>query len=337
MKAKMIGSFVATLIAFQGVAQRGENDDMYFNSKDREKQSASVSVNDKIDSDYKAFKKKHFDEAEEITKTTNPTDSYSARNINPEYIARSSSEQASEDEQNYYVAGYAPNTFDSYSASNYNHYNDSLNNNNLNYNNSYSSSPWNSYSPNYGSPNYGYCDPWMNPYYTGGSGMMISLSYVWGSGSSYYNPYGYYPSYNSPYGSYYPNYGSPSNFYYANPEPSRVVYGKRPSRHSAIVNPTPRSSQNISSNTTTSPNGRTRPTTDEYYVKPSKRVSTFESTTSDLTQERFKTNSTDYSRTRESQNSSRDSKPTYSAPSRSSSSPSRSSAGSSGSRSRGRD
>lgn len=327
MKAMMIGSFAATLIAFQGVAQGGENDDMYFNAKDRQKLSASVSANDKIDSDYKAFKKKHFDEVEAIAETKNPTDSYS-RNINPEYISRSNSEQASEDEQNYYVEGYTPNTFDSYSAGNYNNYTDNLNNSNLNYNNRYNASSWNSYSPYYG-----YCNPWRSPYYNGGSSMTISLSYVWSSGGAYYNPYSNYPSYYSPYSPNY-GYGYPSYYYYGNSEPSRINYGKRPSRHSAIVNPAQRSSRNVTTNTNRSTNGRTRQTTDEYYVKPSRRVATFENTGSD----RFKNNSTDYSRTRESYNTTRESRSTYSAPSRSSSSPSRSSSsGSSGSRSRGRD
>lgn len=348
MKAMMIGSFAATLIVFQGVAQRGENDDMYFNSKDREKLSVTAAANDKIDSDYKAFKKKHFDESKEITETTNPTDSYSARNINPEYISRSNSEQASEDEQNYYLEGYKPNTYDSYSAGGYTYYNDSLNsNNNFNYNNNlygsssmYGANSYNSYC--------GYCDPWMSPYYSGGSGMMISLSYMWGNGGyynpyrnpyGYYNPYSYYPSgygyspYNSGYG--YPSYYGPS--YYGSSEPSGINYGKRPSRHSAIVQPMPRSSQNISSTTTTSGsvNGRSRKTDDEYYVKPSRRVSSFENTSE--SRDSY-TRPTDYLRTRESSNSSRESRPTYSPPSRSSSSPSPSrSSGSSGSRSRGRD
>src|SRR6478609_2475426 len=139
MKTRIvIGSLVATMMAFQGLAQRAENDDMYFNSKDRQKQKSekgTTDVNDKIYSDYNSFRKKHFDkneeEADTVSKAVNPTDSYSARTINPEYISRSNSEQASEDE-NYYVEGYVPaNTYDSYSATDY------TNNSNANYNNSY--------------------------------------------------------------------------------------------------------------------------------------------------------------------------------------------------------
>lgn len=336
----VIGSFVATLIAFQGVAQRGENDDMYFNSKDREKLNVTASVNDKIDSDYKAFKKRHFDENEVVEETSNPTDSYSARTLNPEYISRSNSEQASEDEQNYYVEGYDPNTYDSYSSGNYN-YNNNWNNNNWNYrNNWYGRSAYDSWY----SPYYGYRDPWMSPYYSGGSGWTLSLNYTWGNAwnpgcnygagygwsNSYYNPYSYYPSY-------YSNYGYPTSYYYGGSEPSRANYGKRPSRHSAVVTPTPRS---ISSNSSGSISGRTRQTSDEYYVKPSRRTATFENT-DESTRDRYtKPSSTDNSRsrTRESYNNTRDSRPTYSTPSRSSSpsrsTPSKSSGSSSSSRSR---
>ena len=293
MKAKVVvGSLLAMMIAFQVVAQRVENDDMYFNSKDREKlkgekaEKPEVSANDKIDSDYNAFRKKHFDkneaETEVVTDTVNPTDSYSARSINPEYISRSTAEQASEDES-YYVEGYVPaNTYDSYSAStnsNWNNYNNGYYGNNSYYGNNGWGSPYNPYSSA--------CNPWMSPYYS--SGMTLSLGYMWGSpgwnyGMSYgwgnYNPYSYYPAYYSPYygaNSYYGSgygYGYPT-YYYGSKDSSRPNYGKRPSRHSAIVSPTPRSSERVSSNTSTSgSNGRTRQTVDEYYVKPFRRTTT---------------------------------------------------------------
>jgi hypothetical protein len=333
----VIGCFVATLMVFQGMAQRAENDDMYFNSKDRKKQSvtSSISANDKIDSDYKAFKKKHFDKNEEVRETEaaenkNPTDSYSARSVNPEFVSRSNSEEASE-EQNYFIEGYT----DSVNAGDYNNYsNNNYNNNtNWNYNNGwYGPSAWNSYSPYYG-----YCDPWMSPYYYGRSGWSVSLMYSWGNAwspgwnygmgygwsNSYYNPYSY------GYSPYYSNYGG---------DYSRVNYGKRPSRHSAMVTPVQRTSQRISSTTNGSTN-RTRQTTDDYYVKPSKRTSSFGNLLEEIKRgDNTRPSSTDTrTRTRDSYNNSRDSRPTYSTPSRGSSggsAPSRSSGGSSGSRSR---
>ncbi len=295
MKARIvIGGVLITMMTFQVSAQEAEHDDMYFNSKDREKlkaENASASVNDKIDSDYKAFKKKHFDENEgEAVETVNPTDSHSAHTVNPEYVSRSNSEQASEDEQNYYVEGYTSNTYDNYSSSNYNNYNNNLNNNwnNNSWNNGnnygYGSSPYNSWY----SPYYGYCNPWMSPYYSGGSGWTLSLGYTWGNmgyGNSYYNPYSYYPSYYSPY---YPNYyGYPTYYYAGGSESSGANYGKRPSRHSAVVTPTPRSRERISSNTSGSTSGRLRQTADEYYVKPFRRTATFDNSSNGNSRESY--------------------------------------------------
>jgi hypothetical protein len=340
MKTRIvIGSLMATIMAFQVLAQGTENDDMYFNSKDREKLraekgTASVSVNDKIDSDYNSFRKKHFDKNEEaaetVKETANPTDSYSARTINPEYISRSNSEQASEDE-NYYVEGYVPaNTYDSYSA-NTNDNNNNWNNYNNGYNGNYGYGYPNSslYSPYYGS-----CNPWMMNPYAGGSGLAFSLGYMWGSpgwnygmsygyGNSYYNPYNNYPSYYSPYYG-----GSSPGYYYGGSESTQPNYGKRPSRHSAVVSPTPRSSERtrtIATNDGT--NGRSRQV-DEYYVKPLKRATIIDSyinSSRGSSGERYVRPSSDYpaSRSRDSYNSSnttKESRSSYSTPSRSSSS-----------------
>jgi hypothetical protein len=355
MKTRIVlGVLMASALALQ-VAAQVENDDMYFKAKDREKlraenAAASFNVNDKIDNDYKAFKKKHFEETEEITENVNPTDSYSARTVNPEYISRSNSEQAGEDEQNYYVEGYTPpTTYDSYSGRGYsnNALSNNWNNTNWNYRNSWYGNSF--YDPFY-SPYYGFRDPWMSPYYCGGSGLSMSLGYTWGNswgpgwnyGMGYGwggNPYGYY----SPYSNWgYSNWGYPT--YYNNggyENNSGVTYGKRPSRHSAVVTPTQRSHQRVTNNGNT--NGRVRQTSDEYYVKPMRRTATSDNAYRQST-------STDYSRTRGSYNSNsrESSRPSYSTPSRSSSystpsrsssgggsAPSRSSGGSSGSRSRG--
>lgn len=362
MKTRIvIGGLLVSMLTLNVSAQQAENDDLYFKSKDREKMRADhavASINGKIDKDYKAFKKKNFDEPtveETVTPplTVNLTDSYSARTINPEYISRSNSTQASEDEQNYYIEGYAPaNTYDSYSGGTYNNYSNTLNSN---YQNSwYGSSAYNSFY----SPYYGYYNPYMNPYYSGSPGWMMSLGHTWGNmyspgwgfgigygwGSSYYNPYSLYNSY-SPYGYYgYPGYSNNGGYYSEAPKPN---YGKRPSRHSAVVTPTQQSRQRVATtNNNSSPNGRTRQTADEYYVKPFKRTSTFDNTTGGYTHDRYTspTKSSSPTRTRESYNgNSRESRTTYSTPSRSSSggsyTPSRSSSGSSsGSRpSRGRD
>jgi hypothetical protein len=362
MKTKVVvGSLLATMLTFEVMAQRAENDDMYFNSKDREKlRSEKVEVavggksaNDKIDSDYNTFRKKHFDkdeaETEVVKEATNPTDSYSARSINPEYIARSNGEQATE-EENYYMEGYVPpNVYDSYSASNYDNTGNYNNYNNSYYGN-YGYGGYNGMSSMY-SPYYN-CNPWMSPYNPYASGLTLSMAYMWGNpwnsgwsygmsygwGNSYYNPYSYYPSYYSPY--YGGGYGYPS--YYGVVDASRPNYGKRPSRHSAIVSPTPRSSERVSANTTTSGStGRTRQIVDEYYVKPYKRTTSsdsFMNSSTDGSGDRYSRPTTsDYpaTRTRDSYSSpSKDSRSSYSTPTRTSSpqisTPSRSSGSSSG-------
>ena len=358
MKTRIVIGILGLTLA-GSIVMAQENDDMYFNSKDRQKQKAesvaTTSVNQKIDDDYNTFRKKHFDQDEkEVAETSNPTDSYSARTINPEYISRSNSEQASEDEQNYYEEGYAATTYDAYSSNNngYNNYNggSSWNGNYGYYNNPYSYSynnPYSYYSPynsiypsnSFYSPYYGYgYNPWMSPH--GGSGWGISMSYSFGS-PYYYSPFGY-SGYYSPYSS---GWGYPGSYYYSGSEASRVHYGKRPSRHSAIVLPTrQRPEREVTANTNgRTSNSRTRPASDEYYVKPFKRTSTFDrtinSTTGTYSRDQYTTKpSSDRSRFSESSSQPR---PSYSAPSRnrslsSGSAPARSS-GSSGSRSRGRD
>jgi hypothetical protein len=331
----VIGGLMIALISTQVLAQV-ENDDMYFRAKDREKlkaENASISVNGKIDNDYKAFKQKHFDEGEEVAETGNPTDSYSARNVNPEYIARSNSEQASEAEQTYYLEGYTPpNTFDSYSSGYNNTYPNNLNSGFGYQNGWYNPSMYNN---SMYSPYYGYCDPWMSPYYSQ-PGWTMSLSYTWGSmwGSGYGYGMGYGNSYNPYYGYGYSPYYSNYPTYYS--ESSRTNYGKRPSRHSVVVTPTKRTEVADNDRNT---NGRTRQQ-DEYYVRPSRRTTTYSNSSE------YNRPTTDYSRSRtrtsfDSNSDSRQSRPSYtpsrsssSTPSRSSSTPSRSSSSSS-SRSRG--
>jgi hypothetical protein len=353
MKTRIvIGGLLVSMLTFNVSAQQVENDDLYFKSKDREKmkaENAIASINDKIDKDYKAFKKKNFDEVTEedvATTSVNPTDSYSARTINPEYISRSSSAQASEDEQNYYLEGYAPvNTYDSYSGGTYNNYSSNLNSNYQNswYGSTASNNPW--YIPYHNpwyTPYFIPCGPTLSPYYSSNPGWTMSLGYTWGNmyspglsfgmmyswGNPYYPYNSYSPYVYSGYTPYYNNGGYSS-------EASKPNYGKRPSRHSAVVTPTQQSRQRVATtNNNGSPNGRTRQTTDEYYVKPFKRTSTFENTTGGYTRDRYTspTESASPTRTRESYNSnSRESRTTYSTPSRSSSNesvtPSRSSSG----------
>lgn len=318
------------------LASAQETDDMYFRSKDRQK---AANVQESYVSNYDNFKQQHFPEAYQQDANLNPTDSYSARQINPEYVARANSEQASEDEQNYFVQGY--NSAISNSTSYYG--NSSFNNS---WNNNWYSPGW--YGPshfnNWYSPYYGFYDPWMNPFWGNtpgwnvgfsnywspwGSGWNMMFGYTWGNSwcNNFWGPSWSYRNY--PY----------STYYYGGYERTRINYGKRPSSNSVVAgNVRNHYSTHSGGQVTNNSSGRTRGS-DEYYVRPSRR-----STSQEINSGESISRSSNYSRdtynnsTQHRNNSYRDSRPTYS-PSRSSSMPSGGtrSAPSSGSRSRGRD
>lgn len=301
MKTRIVlAGLLATMMVLEASAQRAEIDDMYFRGKDREK-------NKSIEAEAAYASAKQNQKAEEaVTEevdNANPTDSYSARNVNPEYVSRSNSEQASEDESNYYLEGYTRSSTDT-NNSYYNNNNSYYNNTNWARNSYYANSVWNSPYYGYGYSNslyssygsYGYYDPWMTSSYGWSSGWSISLTY-----GNYYSPWGYgysypYYYYYYGYGYSYPNYYYGGNYYNYESSASRVNYGKRPSRHSAVVTPTERTvSGSRTGDNTTTVTGRTRTaqTQDDYYVKPARRTSTFNSgTTPSSNTSRFSTPST---------------------------------------------
>lgn len=244
MKSKVaLLGVVSVLFSFAAVAQGIENDDMYFNSKDRAKLNAAKASEVSYSASIKKSKKNAT-----VEEPVNPTDSYSARNVNPEYQARSNSQTAQEDNQDYFVNNYRYNN-----ASNFNNWNNNFNN--------WYSNPWyggNYYDPfinSWNSPYYGsrydaWGNPWCNPYYR--SGWSSSFSYHWGSSYNYgwgmnfgYGNYGYNP-YNSwaGWGTPYYGYGAWGPSYYGYGYPTKVVivesgyhgpvYGKRSSRSSAL-------------------------------------------------------------------------------------------------------
>ena len=230
MKTKVILTGLIAAIAFSGaVAQEIEHDDMYFNSNDRVKLKA-VRQTEQV-----AVASNRKDRIAEDD--SNPTDSYSARNTNPEYTSRSQSKNARE-EEDYYVTNYRSNQNDFNRSNNFN---------------SWYGSSW--YRPNYWSQSmYG----WNSPYYGSSYGMWgnpwaSSLSFYYGSswnygwgannwwGNNYWDNYygGYCPYYS--YASAWTPYRSFGGGYY----PTRVVvindndrysgtYGKRNSRSSQL-------------------------------------------------------------------------------------------------------
>jgi hypothetical protein len=112
-------------------AQDIEYDDMYFTKKDRAKLVAQRSSERTVAMDTRSNDR--YDEGDDI----NPTDSYSARNVNPEYTSRQQSQSAQADDENYYVNDFRYNT-----QNGYNNWNNNFNNW---YNNPwYSSAYWGS-------------------------------------------------------------------------------------------------------------------------------------------------------------------------------------------------
>lgn len=289
MKTRIVlASLLISITVVEVSAQRAEYDDMYFRGKDRERNKV---LEAEAYASAKTTRQKQQDVVVAEEDNSNPTDSYSARNVNPEYVSRSNSEKASEDESNYYLEGYTP------PASATNNFNNSYYNNVSPSANSYYGNTWNN--PYYGScacgslsPYYGagYYSPWMSSAYGyGGFSSGLSMSLMYGN---YWSPYGGYGMYNPYYGygygysnPYYGGYGySPyyygnSNYYYESQK--QINYGKRPSRNSAVIQPTERiertrtttASQNVTSLNSTQ--NRQRQTQEEYYVRPSRRSSSF--------------------------------------------------------------
>ncbi len=212
-------------LAISGAVAQVEQDDMYFNAKDRAK------LNEARKSDAVAMASNSVRNRED--EEFNPTDSYSARNVNPEYTSRANTQSSQADEEDYYVSNYR---YDN--QSNFNNWNNNFN--------SWYGSSW--YRPNFYSPNmygwnspyaYGFNDPysspWYDPYYSNNR-WSSSFSFYYGS---YWNRPYCLSGFNSYYGSgSYWNYRYPQTVVIVNNGESGgrgISYGKRPTRGSAIV------------------------------------------------------------------------------------------------------
>lgn len=343
-----------------------EQDDMYFNKKDRTKliQQASVAEPAVDEALARGEKPLRFDYAINKNSTPSETVNLAARDINPEYIARSQSQMLTGEETPYFKENYEYATQKNLVA-----YSDSLTNwqNSSLYSSNYfapSISGWNSpyYAP-YNDPFLmGYSsNPWCNPGFQ--SGLSVSFSYMmgnnwnygWGSPSVslmfmygspwinmnlYWGNFGY--GYGNPYGGYYPA-------YYGNGDSRGPVYGKRGSRSTDINNPNRYTTGNTTrpvNTANTSGTGRstasrtTSRSTTEYYTPQWKRV-TQQSNAASTTQKRISSATSELFQNRSGSTQQRSSG-SFSPSQRSSgsfSSPSRSSSGGSGgsrsSRSRG--
>lgn len=267
------------LVAITAFSQ--EFDDMYFNSKDRAKLNER-----KISADLGLTKNNA--EIRGADAPINPTDSYSARNINPEYSSQINSGSVPPVEDNYFIQDFQPKGVNQ-NISNCNCGSGSF------YNPYYGNNAWNNpYYGNmggFGSP-YGsyYGSPWGYPSYGGfNSGLSMSMNYGWGS----YNP-GFYVGLGYGYGSY-SNFWNPysnpwRNGYYGSYYPGQVIiiengnnlgtkvsYSKRSSRSSninhSVDNSRPSSVANVNNTGRDAVNsGRSRSATPEYYDRGWKRT-----------------------------------------------------------------
>lgn len=254
MKIRNLTAIAAIMASFFSThAQEIEYDDMYFNSKDRK------ALNDRKASASYAYAEsgKKVNGSKEVASKGNPTDSYSSKNINPEYISRSNAQTAKEDEQDYFIND------DRYkSGIYYNNWNNNYNNwaANFGYNNSW-------YSPYYG---YGarsnpWCDPlysnsYYSPYNNYGWGSYYGSSWGysgWGMSYAWGSPYYYPRNYWRPYGGYgYGGYGN-TVIVVNNDNTKGPVYGKRNSRSSYVIRNTSGTGRTAQSNGYTSGDGRT--------------------------------------------------------------------------------
>jgi len=349
-------SLAAALLAGGAFAQTIENDDMYFSAKDRAKLRSSQTS--EMMASAKPAKKATL--VEENEKNINPTDSYSARNVNPEFAARSNAQVAQADNEDYFINNYQHTTATD------------LNNWNNNFSSWYGNS-W--YSPNYygssinswNSPYYGFNDPYMSPWYNpywSNSGWSTSFSYYWGN-SWNYGWGGNYNYWNQPYcggSSWGPSvglglgwssgwYGPGTTVVVVNNagEGRHTSYGKRGTRGTNMVSERPRvdtrdrmtSTQMTSNNPPALESGRTSSSTNrsrqEYYNRSWKNTSTQSSQSSGFSQGNNTNSNWDWSNnnTNRSSNSGSSSSGSSYTPSRSSGSSfsggSRSSGGSSSS------
>ncbi|MFZ6011060.1 MAG: hypothetical protein ACOYXT_12005 [Bacteroidota bacterium] len=252
IKAIILG-LISTVVAGPLAAQDIESDDMYFNSKDRAKLVAFRKANN--ESALSGYERKVREIEKLDDEGSNPTDSYSARNVNPEYTSRSQSTTARTDNEDYFINNYRYGRYNT--ANNYNSWNNGFNswyNNPWYYNNYYSPNIYGWNSPYYGSYYDSWGNPWNNPYYQ--PGWSSSFSYYWGSSWNYgWGNSGYCNSYASPWNAYYGGgsywnswnpyrssyygggyYSYPPVVYVERGYRDRGVYGKRGSRSSYIVN-----------------------------------------------------------------------------------------------------
>lgn len=263
MKSRItfLGSLLM-LMTWVGQAQDMEYDDLYFRSKDR-----PVLVTAKVNQELvRQNSVKETAKQLEGAPVINPTDSYSARNVNPEYISQSKVDpNSTELPAPYFTTDFAPvsvnsNLLNSYSSTT----NPCMSCLPMGWGNSfypYSSFGMMGFNPysNFYSP-WGY-DPFgYNSFYRPGWSWSLGMSMMWGSGGYYgMNPWmnlGYGGGFYNPW---YGGYGYPTYIVAVDPNNAgRVAYGKRTSRSTDLNNPVTVNNRNYVQAATVDSQGRSR-------------------------------------------------------------------------------
>ena len=202
MKAKLIaisiGSYFLSFAAYSQV----ETDDMYFRASDRAKLSQGTVTAENFSTPKKLA------EASEVSQPINPTDSYSARNVNPEYSSQLTENESVIAEDNYFTPDFQPRAVNQNisncncgQGSYYNPYNGSNQFNNFN---NFNSPYYNPYGYPGGFNSFNSFSSFGYPYSGFNSGFGLSTGFGWGGFSpgfygglgygafnGFYDPFGY--------------------------------------------------------------------------------------------------------------------------------------------------
>lgn len=219
-------TFLTLALAVSSVAMAQENDDMYFNSRDRlalTESNQSMLAARYQENDRQAVK----------ASPVNPSDSYTGRGVNPEFSAQQKNgTTVIQENPDYFLAGYQPTNINS------NQYNtNSPNNSNCNCG---SNNPYGFGRGGFGNPYGNFYSPYGTSYSLYGySGMTSTLGYGYGYGNygsmfTMGTPYGLSGMYYNPY-MYNNAYGYPGTVYVpVGADNMGQAYGKRSARSSSI-------------------------------------------------------------------------------------------------------
>ncbi len=275
MKNKVVLGLGALLITSAAFSQGVENDDMYFTSKDRVKLKETLASQQAVYTASARDNKYADNAAVAVEENSNSDVIYSARNENPEFTARSNSQSAQEDSQDYFVNDYRYNNYSSLNT--FNNSFGGLSGNAMYSANYYNSSIYGWNSPYYGSAYDTWGNPWMNPYYRSGWSSLFSFylgnawnygwgfNLGWGLGFNYCNPYmgslfGFGGSfgYGCGYGGWY---NSPNVIVINNGEGGRnIAYGKRGSVGGMVTSRQTNVNSRSRNSSVSEPDGSSRPT-----------------------------------------------------------------------------